>query len=87
MNVADELRRRLDSLSPTLVELVDDSARHAGHAGAAGGGRHFLLRIVSPQFAGQNTLARHRLVTAAAGDLMHGAIHALSIKAQAPDEV
>lgn len=81
------LRERLAILEPTLLEIVDDSAKHAGHAGAAGGGRHFRLSIVSGQFAGKPLLARHRMVVQAAGDLMEGAIHALSINAKAPGEV
>lgn len=87
MSVEARLRERLAVLEPTALEIVDDTAKHAGHAGAAGGGRHFRLSIVSGQFAGKPLLARHRLVVAAAGDLMQGAIHALSINAKAPGEV
>lgn len=87
MNVAAELRRRLEALAPDEVELIDDSARHVGHPGAAGGGMHFRLRIRSTRFAGKSTLERHRLVIAAVGDLMNGAIHALSVDARAPGEV
>ncbi|MGE5770287.1 MAG: BolA family protein [Betaproteobacteria bacterium] len=74
------------ALEPLSIEIVDDSHRHAGHAGARDGG-HYNLRIVSAAFAGQGTMARHRMVYAAAGDLMRGQIHALSIAAFAPDEV
>jgi BolA protein len=80
------LRQRLAALEPLSIEIVDDSHRHAGHAGARDGG-HYNLRIVSAAFAGQGTMARHRMVYAAAGDLMRGQIHALSIAAFAPDEV
>ena len=80
------LQKRLAVLSPLRVVLFDDSAKHAGHAGARGGA-HYRLTIVSPQFAGKSTLARHRLIYAALGDLMHDRIHALSIEAQAPGEV
>jgi BolA protein len=80
------LRQRLAALEPLSIEIVDDSHRHAGHAGAKDGG-HYNLRIVSAAFAGQGTMARHRMVYAAAGDLMRGQIHALSIAAFAPDEV
>jgi BolA protein len=80
------LRQRLAALEPLAIEIVDDSHRHAGHAGAKDGG-HYNLRIVSAAFAGQGTMARHRMVYAAAGDLMRGQIHALSIAAFAPDEV
>jgi BolA protein len=81
------LRERLATLEPLAIEIEDDSHRHAGHAGARGGGGHYNLRIVSAAFAGRNTVARHRLIYDAAGDLMRGPVHALSIRAYAPDEV
>ena len=73
------------ALSPELLEIRDDSAAHAGHAGARDGG-HFTVRIVAAAFTGKTLLQRHRLVNAALADLMHRDIHALSIKANAPDE-
>lgn len=66
------------ALAPTRLELVDDSHRHAGHAGARQGG-HFTLRIAAPGFAGKRPLECHRLIYAALGELMHTDIHALSI--------
>jgi BolA protein len=84
-DVADEIRRRLAPLAPEHLEIVDDSARHAGHRGASGGG-HFLLTIVSNHFAGLSAVARHRAVYAALGELMADKVHALSITASAPDE-
>jgi len=87
VNVAEEIRRRLAVLSPARIELVDDSAKHAGHAGAApGGNTHWNLTIVSASFAGKPTVARHRMVYAALGELMQHPIHALAIRAQAPGE-
>ncbi len=83
--MTEEIHRRLASLEPEAIELVDQSAAHAGHAGAAGGG-HFFLTIVSKRFAGMNTLARHRAVYQALGDLMEGRVHALSMRARTPDE-
>ena len=80
------LRRRLAGLKPARLELTDDSARHAGHAGAAAGGGHYGLLIVAQEFAGKTMLARHRLVYDALGELMRRQIHALSIRALAPDE-
>lgn len=80
------LRNRLASLDPIRVELIDDSALHAGHEGAKSGGGHYRLLVVSTAFTGKSTLARHRLVYNAIGDLMHQRIHALSIKSLAPDE-
>jgi len=81
------LRQRLAVLEPLSIAIVDDSHRHAGHAGAKGGGGHYNLDIVAAVFAGRNTVARHRLIYDAAGDLMRGRIHALSIRALAPEEV
>jgi BolA protein len=60
---------------------------HAGHEGAKSGGGHYRLRIVSPFFTGKSTVARHRLVYDALGDLMRHKIHALSIKSLTPEEV
>lgn len=88
MIVADEIVRRLQSLSPTRLELEDESGRHAGHAGAApGGNTHWRLRIESPAFAGKPTVARHRMVYQALGELMQHPIHALAISARSPGEV
>jgi BolA protein len=81
------LRERLAALQPLSLEIVDESHLHAGHAGARSGGGHYRLTIVSPAFAGQRTVARHRLVYEAAGDLMRGSVHALAINALAPEEV
>ena len=87
MNVAVEIRGRLAALDPTSLDLVDESAQHAGHAGAAPGGQtHWRLSIVSPRFAGQPTLARHRMIYQALGGLMQNPIHALAITARSPEE-
>lgn len=80
------LRQQLASLNPLSIAIEDESHRHAGHAGAKEGG-HYKLDIVASAFAGKNTVARHRLIYDAAGDLMRGRIHALSIRAFAPEEV
>ena len=83
----ERLARRLEeSLRPDLLEVIDDSHRHAGHAGAADGRGHFTVLIVSRRFAGLRTLQRHKLVYEVVGDMMITDIHALSIKALAPDE-
>ena len=84
---AAQIRARLLPLEPVTLELRDDSASHAGHAGAASGGGHFELRLVSAQFAGQSKIARHRLVYHLLGDLMQREIHALAMNLLAPDEV
>ena len=86
--VASEMLSRLNSaLSPTAVELVDDSEQHRGHGGYNPAGEsHFTLRIESPAFAGKNRVDRQRMVYAALGDLMKARVHALSIRAKAPGE-
>lgn len=87
MNVEAEIRARLLRLEPELLELVDESAQHQGHAGwQPGGGTHWRLRIVSPRFAGKTTIARHRMVYESLGDLMQHPIHALAIQARVPGE-
>ncbi|CAG0932318.1 MAG: hypothetical protein EFKGCFLK_00912 [Rhodocyclaceae bacterium] len=85
MSTVQKMRDRLAALDPQGLEIADDSARHAGHAGAKEGG-HFRLTIVSPRFAGCGTMQRHRLIYEALGPMMRGEIHALSITALAPDE-
>lgn len=74
------------ALQPSELELVDESHKHAGHAGARDGRGHFALRINAAAFAGLAPLARHRRVYAALGDLMQTDIHALSIDARAPGD-
>ncbi len=85
MNIAQAIEHKLAALQPKRLELTDDSALHAGHEGAKGGG-HFSLTIVSPQFSGKNTVARHRMIYAALGAMMQQQIHALAIRAYAPGE-
>lgn len=87
MNTLERIEQRLAVLTPDSVELIDDSDRHAGHEGAKGGGGHFELIIVSPQFEGKSSQARHRMIHAALGDMLSREIHALSIKAYTPDEI
>ena len=87
MNLEPVLRERLGALSPESLEITDDSAAHAGHAGAApGGNTHWSVAIVSRSFEGKPTIARHRMVYSALGDLMNNPIHALRITARAPGE-
>lgn len=81
-----QMRSALErALEPLALEITDDSARHAGHAGARGGG-HFRVTLVSEAFRGRSQLERHRLVYAAVAPLMSGAVHALNIIARTPDE-
>jgi BolA protein len=86
MSTLEILRERLMQLAPANLDIRDDSARHAGHAGAKEGG-HYIVSIVASRFAGLATMQRHRLVYDAVGDLMQNGIHALSITAKTPEEV
>ena len=87
MSVAARIRERLAALEPQALDLVDESSKHEGHAGARpGGNTHWRLTIVSPRFSGQPTVARHRMVYQALGELMQNPIHALAITARAPQE-
>jgi BolA protein len=74
------------AFSPSHIEVLDESHLHAGHAGAATGGGHFRLLLVSKQFEGQSRMARQRLVYAALGDWMGSEIHALSMRTLTPEE-
>lgn len=82
----DRMRERLRSLAPTVLQIDDDSAQHAGHEGARGGGGHYRLHLISARFAGLPRLARHRLVYDALQELMQRDIHALSMTLLSPDE-
>jgi BolA protein len=83
----EELRLALErELAPRSLEIIDDSARHAGHAGAREGG-HFRVVLVAEAFKGRSQLERHRLVYAAVAQLMGQGVHALSIIARTPDEL
>jgi BolA protein len=84
-DTTNKLHVALNSLNPTYLDLQDDSALHAGHAGNTGGS-HYTVTIVSEAFNGLSLIKRHRLVYEAVGDLMINDIHALSIKAKTPAE-
>jgi len=86
MSTPEMIRERLSPLSPERLEIEDESARHAGHEGAKGGGGHYRLIIVSSQFEGQSAIARHRLILNLLGEMMQKEIHAISIKAYTPSE-
>ena len=81
------IRSRLETaFEPEELEVVDDSHRHAGHAGARDGRGHFQVRILSRRFTGKRTVERHRMVYAALGSLMQTDIHALGLVVQSPDD-
>ena len=87
MTVAERIREKLAMLQPESLEILDESGQHVGHEGAKGGGGHYQLIIVSKQFSGRPVQMRHRMVYDALGMMMEKEIHALAIKAYAPDEI
>lgn len=86
--VATEMLKRLNSaLSPSRIELTDDSEPHRGHSGHNPEGEsHFTLHIESAAFAGKKRVERQRMIYSALGELMEARVHALSIRARAPGE-
>ena len=87
MTLAETIRARLAALQPVSLDVVDESEQHHGHSGwREGGGTHWRVAIVSPRFAGQSPVARHRMVYQAIGELMQNPIHALAITASTPEE-
>ena len=89
MTRRERLIERLSaSLAPTAIDVVDESHRHAGHAGARPGGEtHYQVEIVSARFAGMSRVARHRLVHEIVHDEFENGLHALSLKLLTPEEV
>ena len=88
MSVEQEIRDRLTAaFAPEALEIVNDSHRHRGHAGAPGTGEsHFTIKVVSAAFAGKSRLERHRMVNEVLAAPLKGPVHALAIKALAPEE-
>jgi BolA family transcriptional regulator, general stress-responsive regulator len=88
MHIAHQIREKLTAaLNPTRLEVVDESHRHAGHAGARPGGEtHFRVEVVAAAFEGKSRLERQRLVYAVLKDEMSQQIHALSLVTRAPGE-
>ena len=87
MSTVDLIEQRLSALKPESLEVLDESGKHVGHEGAKSGGGHYQLVIVSRQFDGKPSQARHRMVYETLGPLMQKEIHALAIKAYAPGEI
>jgi BolA protein len=85
--VVASMEQHLAALEPDLLEIYDESAEHAGHAGAQGGGGHYQVLIVSPRFEGQSRVTRHRMVYEALGAMMQQQIHAVAITALTPEEL
>jgi BolA protein len=85
--VMGQLRSALEqAFAPTTLDIIDDSAAHAGHEGSRSGG-HYRVTLVAEAFRGQSRLERHRLVYAAVAPLLSGAVHALNIVARTPEEL
>jgi BolA protein len=86
--VATAMRRKLEAaLAPSMLEIDDDSAKHAGHVGArVGGESHFNVRIVSAAFAGKSRVDRQRLVHGILAEELAGPVHALALSLKAPAE-
>lgn len=87
MNVPELMREKLAVLAPESLEILDESGNHIGHEGAKGGGGHYQIIVVSRRFSGKPAQLRHRMIYDALGTMMHKEIHALAIKAYAPDEI
>lgn len=86
-NRMQQIREKLMAeFAPLACELIDESSLHIGHPGAAAGGGHYRLQLVSDRFNGHNRIARHRLVYDCLRDMMHSDIHALAITALTPAE-
>jgi BolA protein len=86
MTLVEEISSRLQTLTPSLLQIEDESAMHTGHAGNTGGG-HFKLKISSSHFSKKSQIMRHRIIYQALAELIPSKIHALSIQALAPDEL
>ena len=88
MRMVERIERKLgEGLAPTRIDVIDESHKHAGHAGARPEGEsHFRVEVVSEQFAGKNRLERQRMVYALLSEEMAGGIHALQLKTLAPAE-
>ena len=89
MSVEQDIRNKLtEAFAPEALEIVNDSDRHAGHAGSPGTGEsHFTIKVVSAAFVGKSRLERHRMVNEVLAAELAGRIHALAIRALAPGEV
>ena len=88
MSVERDIRNKLTAaFAPEALEIVNDSHRHAGHAGSPGTGEsHFTVKVVSAAFAGKSRLERHRMVNEVLAEELAGRIHALAVRALAPEE-
>jgi BolA family transcriptional regulator, general stress-responsive regulator len=88
MTIGESIREKItEALSPTVLDIVDDSHMHSGHAGSRpGGDSHFSVRIVAAAFAGQSRVDRQRLINGLLADEFASGLHALSLTTQTPEE-
>jgi BolA protein len=86
MTLIEEIKNRLQAITPIKLDIEDESAMHAGHTGNVGGG-HFKLKITSSHFSQKSQIMRHRIIYQILADFIPSKIHALSIDASAPDEL
>ena len=88
MTAKDNITKKLsEAFTPDSIDVVDESHLHEGHAGHRPGGEtHFRVHIVSKAFAGKSRIDRHRMINSLLAPELAGSVHALAIKAQAPDE-
>jgi BolA protein len=88
MSIEERIREKLTkAFAPQALEVVNDSYRHAGHAGSPGTGEsHFSVKVVSAAFAGKSRLERHRMVNQVLAEELAGKVHALAVTALAPEE-
>ena len=86
MRVEEQITKKLrQAFAPVVLEVVNDSDRHRGHAGAPGTGEsHFTIKVVSDRFAGKSRVERHRMVNDVLAEELKGPIHALAIKTETP---
>jgi BolA family transcriptional regulator, general stress-responsive regulator len=85
--ISELIRQQLnEAFKPELLEIIDNSEAHAGHAGASSGGGHYHVSIVAEAFEGKSLVQRHQLIYKALGDMMKQQIHALGINALSPSE-
>jgi BolA protein len=85
--ITEQIKKLLnEALKPEQIEIIDDSAAHAGHSGAQSGGGHYYVTIVADAFEGKSLVQRHQLIYKALGDMMKQQIHALGINALTPTE-
>ena len=82
----ESMRINLAALNPSYLDILDESHLHAGHVGASAGGGHFLLKIVSENFAGKDTMMRHRMIYSALAEMLKCEIHALTLHTHTHEE-